>query len=147
MIILIKCIIKLWLCKFLTAASLTAWEEPERTHARTGQSAASLTAWEEPERTHARTGQSAASLWHYGNCCSVTKLRPTLRHPMDNSTPGSPVLQHLWVCSNSCPPSQWCHPTISSSVTPVSSCPQSFPASGSFPVSLPKIICPFRSVF
>ena len=37
-----------------------------------------------------------------------------------------------WVCSNSCPLSQWCHPTISSSVTPFSSCPQSFPVSGSF---------------
>ena len=37
-----------------------------------------------------------------------------------------------WVCSNSCPLGQWCHPTISSSVTPFSSCPQSFPASGSF---------------
>ena len=39
------------------------------------------------------------------------------------------------VCSNSCPLSQWYHPTISSPVTPFSSCPQSFPASGSFPVS------------
>ena len=39
------------------------------------------------------------------------------------------------VCSNSCPSSQWCHRTISSSVAPFSSCPQSFPASGSFPVS------------
>ena len=39
------------------------------------------------------------------------------------------------VCSNSCPLSQWCHPTISSSVVPFSSCPQSFPASGSFPMS------------
>ena len=39
------------------------------------------------------------------------------------------------VCSNSCPLIQWCHPTISSSVTPFSSCPQSFPASRSFPVS------------
>ena len=36
------------------------------------------------------------------------------------------------VCLNSCPLSQWCHPTISSSVVPFSSCPQSFPASGSF---------------
>ena len=36
---------------------------------------------------------------------------------------------------NSCPLSQWCHPTISSSVTPFSSCPQSSPASGSFPLS------------
>ena len=38
-------------------------------------------------------------------------------------------------CSNSRPLSRWCHPTISSSVPPFSSCPQSFPASGSFPVS------------
>ena len=37
--------------------------------------------------------------------------------------------------SNSCPSSQWCHPAISSSVIPFSSCPQSLPASGSFPVS------------
>ena len=36
------------------------------------------------------------------------------------------------VCSNSCPFSQWCHPTISSSVVPFSFCFQSFPASGSF---------------
>ena len=39
------------------------------------------------------------------------------------------------VCSNSCPLSQWCHPTISSSATPFSSCPESFPASGSFTMS------------
>ena len=38
-------------------------------------------------------------------------------------------------CSNSCPLSQWCHPTISSSVICFSSCPQSVPASGSFPMS------------
>ena len=38
-------------------------------------------------------------------------------------------------CSNSCPLSRWCHSTISSSVLPFSSRPQSFPASGSFPVS------------
>ena len=37
--------------------------------------------------------------------------------------------------SNSCPLSRWCHPTISSSVVPFSSCLQSFPASGSFPVT------------
>ena len=38
-------------------------------------------------------------------------------------------------CSNSCPSCQWCHPTISSSVIPFSSRLQSFPASGSFPIS------------
>ena len=49
--------------------------------------------------------------------------------PMDRSMPLSPG-----PCSNSCPSSWWCHPTISSSVTLFSSCPQSFPASGSFPL-------------
>ena len=39
------------------------------------------------------------------------------------------------VCSNSCPSHRWCHPTISSSVAPFSSHLQSFPASGSFPMS------------
>ena len=38
-------------------------------------------------------------------------------------------------CSNSCPSSLWCHPTISSFVVPFSSCLKSFPASGSFPMS------------
>ena len=38
-------------------------------------------------------------------------------------------------CSDSCPSSQWCHLTISTSVVPFSSCLQSFPASGSFPMS------------
>ena len=47
--------------------------------------------------------------------------------PCPSSTPG--------VYSNSCPSSRWCHPTISSSVVPFSSCLQSFPASVSFPVS------------
>ena len=40
-----------------------------------------------------------------------------------------------WVCSNSCQLSQWCHPTISTSVTSFSACLQSFPASGSFTTS------------
>ena len=41
----------------------------------------------------------------------------------------------VWVCSNSSPLCQWCHPTTSSCDTPFSSCPQSLPASRSFPVS------------
>ena len=41
----------------------------------------------------------------------------------------------LRVYPDSCPSSWWCHPTISSSVVPFSSCPQSFPASGSLPMS------------
>ena len=58
---------------------------------------------------------------------------PTLCDPMNRSMPGFPVVQYLLeFCSNSCPLRQWCHPTISSSVVPFSSCLQSFPASGSF---------------
>ena len=50
--------------------------------------------------------------------------------------PGSSVLHYDHrVCSNSCSLSQWCHPTILSSATLFSSCLQSFPASGSFPMS------------
>ena len=49
------------------------------------------------------------------------------RPPCPSPTPG--------VYPNSCPLSQWCHPTISSSVIPFSSCLQSFPASRSFPMS------------
>ena len=49
------------------------------------------------------------------------------RHPCPSPTPR--------VYSNLCPSGRWCHPTISSSVIPVSSCLQSFPASGSFQIS------------
>ena len=53
-------------------------------------------------------------------------LQPT-RHPCPLATPRA--------YSNSSPSCQWCHPTISSSVVPFSSCLQSLPASGSFPMS------------
>ena len=59
------------------------------------------------------------SLWPHG----LQHIRP----PCPLPSPGT--------CSNSCPLSQWCHPTISSSVIPFSSCLQSFPASGSFSMS------------
>ena len=49
------------------------------------------------------------------------------RPPCPSPTPG--------IHSNSCPLSRWCHPAISSSVVPFSSCPQSLPASESFPMS------------
>ena len=66
---------------------------------------------------------------------SVAKLCPILCDPMDCSTPDSCPPLSPRACSNSCPLSQWCHPTILSSVIPFSSCLQSFPASGSFPTS------------
>ena len=67
---------------------------------------------------------------------SVTQSCPALCNPVDCSTPGFPVHHELPnTCSNSCSSSRWCHPTISSSVVPFSSCLQSFPASGSFLMS------------
>ena len=59
------------------------------------------------------------SLWPHG--LQHTRLPYTLLSPR--------------VCSNSCPLSWWYYPTISSSVAPFSTCPQSFPTSGSFPMS------------
>ena len=66
--------------------------------------------------------QSLSRVWFF-----ATHGQQHARLPCPSSTPGA--------CSNSCPSSWWCHPTISSSVVPFSSCLQSFPASGSFPVS------------
>ena len=73
--------------------------------------------------------------WHYASQFSCSVVSDSLqthgpRHtklPCPSRTPGA--------CSNSCPSSWWCHPTISSSVIPFSSHLQSFPASGSFPTS------------
>ena len=58
----------------------------------------------------------------------------------------SPSLGECW---NSCPLSWWCHPTISSSVVPFSSCLQSFPASGSFPmhISFPRWFKPLHTLY
>ena len=70
---------------------------------------------------------------------SVAQSCPTLCSPVNCSMPGLPVdhqpVHHQWVYSHLCPSSWWCHPAISSSVIPSSSCPRSLPASGSFPVS------------
>ena len=67
---------------------------------------------------------------------SVAQSFLSLCNPMDCSTPRPPCPSPTpRVYSNSCPLSWWWHPTISSSVAPFSSCPQSFPASGSFPIS------------
>ena len=65
--------------------------------------------------------------------CSVVSdsLQP---HELQHARPPCPSPTPR-IYSNSCPSSRWCHPAISSSVIPFSSCPQSFPASESFPMS------------
>ena len=76
-------------------------------------------------------GPSIDSSVQFSRSVVSDSLRPHesqhARPPCPKPTPG--------VHSNPCPSSQWCHPTISSSVVPFSFCPQSFPASGSFPTS------------
>ena len=67
---------------------------------------------------------------------SVAQSCPTLCDAINRSIPRPPCPSPTpGVHTNPCPLSQWCHPTISSSVVPFSSCPQSFPASGSFQMS------------
>ena len=65
--------------------------------------------------------------------CSVVShsLQP---HEQQHARPPCPSPTPR-VHPNPCPSSQWCHPTISPSVIPFSSCPQSFPASGSYPMT------------
>jgi len=75
---------------------------------------------------------SISTYWVQFSCSVVSDLlQPHAwqhsRLPCPSPTPG--------VCSDSCPSSRWCYPTISSSVLPFSSCLQSFPASESFPIS------------
>ena len=64
----------------------------------------------------------------------LSDLHFTSPHGLQHARPPCPSLTP-GVYPNSCPLSRWCHPTISSSVVPFCFCPQSFPASGSFPVS------------
>ena len=67
---------------------------------------------------------------------SVAQLCLTLCDPMNCNTPGLPVHHQLWdFIQTHSPSNQWCHPAISSSVVPSSSCPQSIPASESFLIS------------
>ena len=74
-----------------------------------------------------------SSLWnqtHFSHSVLSNSLWPHglkhIRRPCPSPTPRA--------CTNSCPSSPWCHPTISSSVVPFSSCLQSFRASGCFPM-------------
>ena len=74
------------------------------------------------------------------SCCTISSVQ-SLSHVRLFATPctaagqASLSITNSWSFSNSCPSSQWCHPTISSSVIPFSACLESFPASGSFPMS------------
>ena len=95
----------------------------------------------------AESSQSSSPLvyWVGGRVVKILSLVDLLfSHSVVSSSLQPRRLQHARLpclslfpgaCSNSCPLSWWCHPTISSSVIPFSSCLQSFPASGSFLMS------------
>ena len=97
------------------------------------RSLAGYSLWDANNRTHLSDWAHWTYMLLLLFSCKVVSdsLQPhELQHarlPCPSLSPG--------ICSNSCPLSQWCHPTILSSVVPFSSCPQSFPASGSFPMS------------
>ena len=79
--------------------------------------------------------------YKFYHCCSVTNSFLLLwPQELQHARILFPLLSPV-VCSNSCPLSQSCHPTISSSVVPFTSCLQSFPAWGSFPMSWPFASC------
>ena len=77
-------------------------------------------------------------------CCTFCNLLSSGSVVSDSAIPWTAARQaslpslSLRVCSNSSPSRGWCRPTISSSVAPFSSCPQSLPESGSCPMSLPS---------
>ena len=89
------------------------------------------------QRRHGHLGSGASGRYSLAKVGGrlVAKSCPTLQpHGLQNAR--LPCLSvSPGVCSSSCPLSQWCHPVILSSVIPFSSCPRSFPASESFPVS------------
>ena len=75
--------------------------------------------------------QSLQQIIQFSHSVASHSLQP---HGLQHTKPPCPWASPR-VYSNSCPLSQWCHPTILSSVVPFSSCLQSFPASGSFQMS------------
>ena len=82
----------------------------------------------EPKKMKCVTASTSVQFSHSAVSDSLWPLEPQhARPPCPLPTPG--------VHPNSCPLSRWCHPTISSSVVPFSSCPQSLPALGSFQMS------------
>ena len=80
---------------------------------------------------------SLSSLYYTASphcCCCSVMFNSLWPHGLQHTRLPCPSLSP-WVCSNSCPLSQWCHPTITPSLISFSSYLQSFPASRSFPMS------------
>ena len=87
--------------------------------------------WPKWEGNPKKRGYMCISSVQFSRSVMSDSLRP---HESQHARPPCPSPTPR-VYSNSCPSSRWCHPAISSSVGPFSSCPLSLPASGSFPMS------------
>ena len=72
--------------------------------------------------------------WMSGHCCSVTQSASLRPHGLQHARPPCPSLSPK-VCPSSLPLHRWCHLAVSSSNALFSFCPQSFPVSGTFPMS------------
>ena len=81
------------------------------------------------------TNWSTPGLPLFSSVAHLVMSDSLLPHGLQHARPPCPSPTPR-ACSNSCPLSQWCHPTILSSVVPFFSCLQSFPASGSFPACI-----------
>ena len=90
---------------------------------------------------HTYTHTHQIYIWHIFSISNIVVVVQSLRHVTLFATPCTATCQALLpslsprVCWNSCPLSQWCYPTISSSVATFSFCLPCFPSSGSFPMS------------
>ena len=88
----------------------------------------------EYQRNYYNSKTTAGKYWIFSQFSCSFVPNSLWPHGLQHARPPCPS-PTLGVYSNSCPLSWWCHPTISSSVIPFSSHLQSFPASGSFPIS------------
>ena len=93
--------------------------------------------WKQRVKSCLKTQHSKTKMMASGPISSVQSLSHVqyFETPWIAAGQTSLSIVNFWVYSNSCPLSQWCHPTISSSFIPFSSCLQSFPASGPFSMS------------
>ena len=95
--------------------------------------------WAPGTTMHSRCSELADGSVQFSRSIMSNSLRP---RGLQHTRLPCPAPTQVWACSYSCPLNRWCHPTISSSVVPFSSCLQSFPASGSFQMS--QLVLPVR---
>ena len=109
----------------------TGWFEPQKNQQSQRYVHREHAVWVSERNGVRKNSQSLRDPW------DTMSSRVQLCDAVDCNTPGLPVHHQLpeFTQAHSCPSCRWCHPTTSASVAPFSFCLQSFPASGSFPMS------------